>query len=173
MFASIGTISGLFGVNGVLRVTPESNHPERLKALPGMQIFVERNGSRTPYQVVSVQPASSGWLLRLEGIEGRDQAEKLLQGQIVIPKNQLLPLPPGEFYLFEIIGLRAETEAGELLGTISQILQPGANDVYVVQSDSGEELLIPAIKQVVLAIEPALGRVVVRLLPGLREGEEE
>ncbi|HBK86959.1 MAG TPA: 16S rRNA processing protein RimM, partial [Firmicutes bacterium] len=82
-----------------------------------------------------------------------------------MPKNQVLPLPAGEFYIFQIVGLQAETESGEVLGLVEEVLQPGANDVYVVRDSTGREFLIPAIKQVVLKVDLEKQRIIIRPLP--------
>ncbi len=83
-----------------------------------------------------------------------------------IPISRLRPLPDGEYYQFQLLGLEVWTIAGELLGTISDILPTGSNDVYVVRSDTGE-MLIPAIEDVVKAVELDKGRLVIELMPGL------
>lgn len=167
MFVTVGTINGTFGVRGELRVAPESDHPHRLQTLAQMQVFVHKNGVREPYRVLSVEQQRALWHIRLEGVQTREQAQALIGGELQIPKTKVLPLPEGQYYIFQIIGLQVETEAGEVLGRVAEVLQPGANDVYVVHGKDGQELLIPAIKQVVLNIDLANGRLVIRPLPGL------
>mgnify|MGYP000940636176 CR=1 FL=1 len=160
-------------MRGELRVAPESDHPDRLQSLAQMQVFVYRQGIREPYRVQKIEQQRALWHLTLEGVQTREQAQALVGGELQIPKSKVLPLPAGEFYIFQIIGLQVETEAGEVLGQVAEVLQPGANDVYVVRDLAGRELLVPAIKQVVLDIDLAKQRMVIRPLPGLFDAAGE
>jgi 16S rRNA processing protein RimM len=105
--------------------------------------------------------------LRLDGIDDRTAAEALRGQELVVPRTEAVPLPEGQFYWDQVLGLRVEDTAGQLLGTVADILETGANDVYVVRGGPRGEVLIPAIKDVVRAIDPAAGRMVVDPLPGL------
>jgi 16S rRNA processing protein RimM len=107
-------------------------------------------------------------LLRLEDIADRTVAEKFRGKDILIKAEDAVSLPKGEFYWHQVIGLRvvdATTETA--LGHVKDILETGANDVYVVRGEDGKEILIPAIKDVVKDIDPSLGRILVEPLPGL------
>ena len=83
-----------------------------------------------------------------------------------MPEGEAWKLPRGRFYWHQIVGLRVVTTEGEEIGTVSEILETGANDVYVVKGSGGERL-IPAIKQVVTEIAPERGEMVVSLIPGM------
>lgn len=172
MFITVGSIGGTIGVHGELKVVPQSDHPGRLRKLPGMMVFVMKDGVREAYQVKSADEHQSFWKLRLEGVGSKEQAQALTGGELQISERELLPLPEGSFYLFELIGMSAYTDTGELLGEVTEVLQPGANDVYVVRRPDGNEVLIPAIKQVVLKIDREQHRMLIRPLPGLL-GEDE
>lgn len=167
MFVTVGIINGTFGVRGELRVSPESDYPDRLQTLAQMQVFVYQHGLREPYRVLGIEQERALWLLKLEGVQTREQAQALIGGELQIPENKILPLPTGQYYIFQIVGLQVETESGEALGRVAEVLQPGANDVYVVRDDDGRELLVPAIKQVVIDIDLDNRRLVIRPLPGL------
>ncbi|MGE3270597.1 MAG: ribosome maturation factor RimM [Chloroflexota bacterium] len=105
-------------------------------------------------------------ILTLEGVTDRDAAEALRGWLVQVPESESWKLPRGRFYWHEIIGLRVVTTEGEQIGTVTDILETGANDVYVVKADGGERL-IPAIKQVVTEIAPERGEMIVALIPGL------
>ena len=96
----------------------------------------------------------------------RDAADKLRGWLVQIPEREAWKLPRGRFYWHQILGLRVVTSEGEEIGTVAEILETGANDVYVVKGN-GPERLIPAIKQVVQEIAPERGEIVVTLLPGM------
>jgi len=105
-------------------------------------------------------------ILRLGGVADRNAAEALRGMLVEVPESEAWRLPLGRYYWHQIVGLRVVTTEGEEIGTVAEILETGANDVYVVKSD-GRERLIPAIKQVVKRISPVRGEMVVELMPGL------
>jgi 16S rRNA processing protein RimM len=105
-------------------------------------------------------------ILSLEDVSDRDAAEAIRGWLVQVPESEAWKLPRGRFYWHQIVGLRVVTTEGEEIGTVSEILETGANDVYVVKGDGGERL-IPAIKQVVKKITPERGEIVVALMPGL------
>jgi 16S rRNA processing protein RimM len=106
-------------------------------------------------------------ILKLGGVTDRDTAESLRGLLVQVPEAEAWKLPRGRFYWHQILGLRVVTTEGEEIGTVAEILETGANDVYVVKSSSGGERLIPAITQVVKWINPARGEILIELLPGL------
>lgn len=105
-------------------------------------------------------------VLQLAGIEDRDAAAALRDWLVQVPENEAWKLPKGQYYWHQIIGLAVRTTDGRHLGTVADILETGANDVYVVARE-GDELLLPAIKDVVRSISPEDGEIVVELLPGM------
>jgi len=105
-------------------------------------------------------------ILKLTSIDDRDAAEALRGWLIQVPESEAWRLPRGRFYWRQIIGLRVVTTEGEEIGAVSEILETGANDVYVVKGPSGERL-IPAVKQIVQEIAPERGEIVVALIPGM------
>ena len=105
-------------------------------------------------------------ILSLDQIADRDGAEAFRGWLVQVPETEAWKLPRGRYYWHQIVGLRVVTIEGELIGTVSEILETGANDVYVVKGDGGERL-IPAIKQVVNEIAPERGEMVVTLIPGM------
>jgi 16S rRNA processing protein RimM len=107
-------------------------------------------------------------LLKLADIVDRDGAEPFRGADVEVPTREALALPEGQFYWHQVIGLEViDAATRESLGTIRDILETGANDVYVVKNESGREALIPAIKDVVKQIDPAQGRMLVEPLPGM------
>jgi 16S rRNA processing protein RimM len=105
-------------------------------------------------------------ILGLAGIEDREAADALRGWLVQVPEDEAWKLPKGQYYWHQIIGLDVVTKDGRRLGTVADILETGANDVYVVKREGGE-LLLPAIKDVVKKISPESGEMVVELLPGM------
>jgi 16S rRNA processing protein RimM len=136
--------------------------PGRLEPLAGVD--------PKPYAVVQARLAQHrGFpevILKLDDVSDRDTAEQFRGWLIQIPQSESWRLPRGRFYWHQIIGLRVVTSEGEVIGTVSEILETGANDVYVVKGRSGERL-IPAVRQIVLEIAPERGEMVVSLIPGM------
>ena len=103
---------------------------------------------------------------KLAGVDDREAALALRGAYLQVPIDEAVSLPEGRYYWHQIIGLSVETGEGRTLGTISDILETGSNDVYVVRRDGGE-LLVPALKTVIRRVDLSAGRMVVDLPPGL------
>jgi 16S rRNA processing protein RimM len=117
--------------------------------------------------VRSLRSHRGRYLLYLQGCDDREQAERLRNCELQVRLEDTAPLPPGVYYHWQILGLQVLTESGEPLGEVVEILETGANDVYLVRDAQGAETLLPAIGSVVLQVDEPAGRMVVRLLPGL------
>ena len=168
-FIEIARIVAPHGVRGDVRAEVITDFPERF-ATTGA-VYVGEPPRR--YALTATRLAGRVVLLHLEGVETREQAAALAGQPVLVPVSEAVSLPPGQFFWHQIVGLRVETTAGATLGRVTQVLRTGGNDVYAVETAEGE-LLLPAIRQVVKAIEPERGRMVVELLPGLepeRRGE--
>ena len=141
------------------------------EALPGKTVTILFEGADTPPDRLAVD--SMRWhrgrlLLRLAGLHDRAAADGLRGALIQIDASQAEPLAEGQYYHHQIVGLRAVTSDGELLGRVSAVLETGANDVYVVETPESGELLLPAIRSVVQRIDLQAGEMIVHLLEGLR-----
>jgi len=107
-------------------------------------------------------------LLKLADIANRDTAAALRGKEVLIRSEDAVKLPQGEFYWHEVIGLLVvDATNSEELGHVTDILETGANDVYVVKPAVGKEILVPAIKDVVKSIDPSEGRMLIQPLPGM------
>lgn len=120
------------------------------------------------HEVQSARIQGNVVLLRVSDIADRTMAETLRGKDVLIRQEDAVKLPKGEFYWHEVIGLTVIEAATEIeLGTVTDILETGANDVYVVRTPQGKELLVPAIKDVIQAIEPGVGRILITPLAGM------
>ena len=159
---AVGEIMGAYGARGELRVRPFSRFPQRFRALRRVYIGEEHR----PAAVLHVRPGKQGVIMRVEGVETRDAARQLLGTYLYVPELEAVPLPKGEYFVHQIVGLRVITEDGMDLGTVQDVLSTGSNDVYVVRGPRGE-VLLPAIREVIREIDLPSGTLRVRLLPGL------
>lgn len=150
------------GVRGEVKCQVLTDFPERLRT--GRRVFVGE-----PPRPVSIRAARllpSAIYLSLDAVGDRDAAESLRGALIRVPEVEAAPLPEGQFFWHQVLGLRVEDEQGSQLGKVADIIESGASHVYVVRGPGGETL-VPALKEFVTAIEPDQGRLVVRLLPGM------
>jgi 16S rRNA processing protein RimM len=153
------------GLRGELRCEIVTEFPERFASTRRVWL----GSPPGPYEVRRARAEGRIVLLALRGVETPEQADALRGLDVLIPREEAVPLPPGRFYWHQVIGLAVREEDGRELGPVVDILETGANHVYVVRAPTGE-LLLPAIPDVVLAIEPERGSMTVRLLPGLEPG---
>lgn len=125
----------------------------------------ERGTSRT---IEDVTVARGRLSVKVSGVDTRNDAERLRGGYIKVPKAEAPALPDGRYYVFDIIGLEVFTTDGRSLGRVANVLQTGANDVYVVKpAGGGKDVLIPAVKPVVKRIDLDSRRMVIEPLEGL------
>ena len=167
-FLAIGRIIKPHGVNGEVRVAPMTDRPERFGWLEAIYIG-ERNPRRVG--VVGFRRHGEFVLLKLDGYPTRTEAELLRNELLQVPEDEAIPLEEGEYFLHQLLGLEAVTESGRNLGRLTDVLETGANNVFVITGPQGE-LLVPDIPDVVREVDVAGGRVVIRPLPGLLADDE-
>ncbi|MFC2034601.1 ribosome maturation factor RimM [Chloroflexota bacterium] len=159
-FITIGIILAPWGNKGKLKVEIATDFPQRFA--PSSNVYINR-------QLTLIE--SSAWykgrrIIKLNGINSIEDAEKL-RGQLVeIHQSQLYPLPEGQYYHFQLIGLEVWTTQGELLGNITEILSAPSNDTYVVNRAEGD-ILIPAIEDVIKSIDLNKGGLIIEPIKGL------
>lgn len=146
---------------------PVTDFPDRFLNLDSVYL----SGETTAREVQRVRRHGRFFLLKLEGVKSQLEASRLRGTRLELPPDRLVPLPEGHYYLWQIVGLRARSTGGEDLGVVTEVLSRPANDVYVVKTQDGGELLVPAIREAVVSIDVNQGIMVVRLLPGMGKGE--
>ncbi len=163
-FLAVGRVVRPHGLRGELLVQGISD----LISSVTTSTTVYLGNDRVPTVVRGSRPHSKRFLLMLEGCEDRDTAE-LLRGEVIhIRYKEVEPLPKHVYYHWQILDMQVHTTDGEYLGKVIQIIETGANDVYLVQNEDGVDLLLPAIESVIMEVDLDKHRIVVDLLPGLR-----
>ncbi len=164
-WVTIGQIVALFGLRGDLKVVPQTDIPDRFSQLRAIYLGPEHRR----YRVLKASPYKADMiLLRLAGIANPNAAQALIGLTVTVPLAQIAPLPPDQYYIHDLIGLRVESTSGQALGVIADVLATGGNDVYVVrEAATRREVLVPAIKEVVKQVDITAGRLVIDPLPGL------
>lgn len=168
---SFAAVSGPQGLDGEVKVLSLSDHSRRFLELAGNTVIWRRRADMRVLTVTEVRGDGRYYYLRFAQIVDRASAQELARGELVIPESELIPLPEGHYYLHEIIGLRVHDRVKGDLGRITEVLQPGSNDVYVAEGPLGQ-VLIPALKSVVLRIDLSGGSMEVELPEGLLADDE-
>lgn len=158
----IGRVFKPWGVRGEVKVEILTEFPERFASLRTVYL----GDDAKPFSIENARLHGKAALLKFKGIDRPEDAEGLRDQIVQVAREEAVKLPKGKLYLYQLIGLRVVTVQGEALGEITDVLDTGANDVYVVH-DGQREILIPAIEEVVKEISLERNEVRVQLLEGL------
>jgi len=165
----IGRVIGPHGVRGLLRIESYAQSEDTL--LTAGRIYLRRShGEISEYEILSAAPRKGASLIRLEGLDSRDQVEPYCGAEIFISKAAV-SRGEDEYFWHELIGLRVYLETGRSLGTLEEIVPTAANDIYVVR-EGKEEFLIPAIHDVVKTIDLEKGKMILSEVEGLLDLNE-
>jgi 16S rRNA processing protein RimM len=166
-FLLIGKITGAHGIKGTCKAFFYSESLPAVESDSHIRLKNNRGLQKT-YEIKWVKPHSKGFLLALKGINSREDAQDLIGSELYIKKENLSELEDDTHYWFDIIGLDVFTVEDKYLGRVESIIPTGSNDVYVVKHTAeGDEILIPALKSVVLKIDKKSNRMRVDLPEGL------
>ena len=165
VFFEAGLICHPHGVKGEMLI--QLNRQYLRSLLPGKQIFL--GSSHKPYTLLSCRDHNKGLLIQLEGIQNPEIAGQFRNFPIFISAHKRTELPAGEYYSDQLIGLKVIHKDGQELGRLVEIIETGANDVYVVIGNDKKEILLPAIPEVILNVDLATSLIKVHILPGLIE----
>jgi len=166
---NIGQITGTYGYAGMVKVVPLTNFPGRFKNLE--RIKINKQGQIFELYVESVKPYKKFYLFKFKGIESKETAREYQNAFLQIDESELYPLPDGYFYHFQLEGLAVYDIKRGFLGELKEVLETGANDVYIIESGRYGEILIPAIRNVIIDVDLEKKKMQVKLLPGLIKGE--
>jgi 16S rRNA processing protein RimM len=163
VFLVVGKLRHSHGLHGEILMEVITDFPERIRQ--GKTLLIGE--SHQPLKVTSRRIHGGNLLLGFDGIDTPEESGRLRNQWVYVPASDRPPLSEGEYYHHQLLGLQVTSEDGLELGKITNILETGANDVYVVRSESGNEVLLPAIQSVILTIDLDKGQMLVHLLPGL------
>lgn len=161
-YLTIGRVLKPWGFRGELKIEIMTDFPERFASLRTVYLGEDAN----PFPVESARLLGKAVRLKLKGIDTEQAAARLRSQFVQIPTEEAVPLPEGKYYLYQLIGLRVKTLRGQDLGEVVDILETGANDVYVVKNGE-REILIPAIEPVVKQVDLANGEMLIEPMEGL------
>ncbi len=158
----VGKVTKAHGLHGEVVVLVFSDNPDRFSV--GSSVFFE---SGREIRIRASRPNGGRLLVAFEGVADRNAAEALRGVTLVVPRSSLPDLPEGEYWPHQLEGCEVVTESGRTLGAIVDVIANPANDLWVAVDAAGNETLVPAIREVVVEVDVAARRVLVRDIPGL------
>ena len=165
-YLRVGVISTTHGIKGEVKVFPTTDDPNRFKELN--EIILDTGKELLLLEIEGVKFFKQMVILKFKGIDDINEVEKYRGKDLLISRENAVKLEEGEFFIYDLIDSVVVTEEGEDLGTLVEIMTTGANDVYVVKTPDGKELLIPSIKECILDVDVENKKILVHLLNGLR-----
>lgn len=148
----VGKIVRAHGIRGAVKVFAYGETLGVLGAGACLVLRYAASDSESTLTSIEVKPQGRHWLMRFEGLQDLDAVQALVGGELYLPENALPPLEDGEYYHYQLIGLRVFTTQGQLVGELKSILEAGSHDVYVVVRQGGETL-IPAVEEIVREVD--------------------
>ncbi|MBQ6091730.1 MAG: 16S rRNA processing protein RimM [Lachnospiraceae bacterium] len=161
----VGVITSPHGIHGEVKIFPTTDDPQRFKKLK--KVIVDTHKEKKEMEIGGIKFFKNLVIATLSGIEDRTQAEKYRSADILIEREDALPLGEDEYYICDILGFTVTNDDGTVLGTLEDVLTSCANDVYVVKRENGKEILIPSTKECVLSTDLNSKNIVVHLLKGM------
>ena len=162
----VGVITSTHGIRGEVKVFPTTDDPDRFKKLKECIIAGKRGNVNVTVQ--SVKFFKQYVIVKFKEFDNINDIEIYTKCDLLVTRDNAVKCEPGEYFICDLIGLRVITDEGEELGTIKDVLQTGANDVYVIAKENTPDLLVPAIHDCVLAVDIEAQTMTVHLLEGLR-----
>ncbi len=161
----IGYVLKPQGIKGEIKINPVSSDLERYRQLDNIYIAL-KNKTQT-YSVQKARITDRFVFLKLFGVESRDDAGKLRGAEVLIEEKDLIRPAENEYFVHDLIGCQVVADDGQIIGILRDVLQLSSNDVYVIVGESGEEILVPAIKDVIGKVDVTNKRISIHLLEGL------
>jgi 16S rRNA processing protein RimM len=168
VYLAVGFLRRPHGVHGDILMEVYTDFPERLQA--GTKVILGEK--HVPASIKHIRSHNDGLLIGFEGFETPELVGQLRNLTVYVPTADRPALPEGRYYHHQLLGIRVVDDAKKELGTLTDIIETGANDVYVVTDEDGLALLLPAIQDVVLGVDLSAKTMTVHLIPGLVDLEE-
>ncbi len=161
----VGAITSTHGIRGEVKVFPTTDDVNRFKKLK--EVVLDTGKEQLTLQIEGVKFFKQFVILKFKGIDNINDIEKYKGKSLFVTRENAVKLKKDEYFIADMIGSTVEDEEGKVLGTLLDVMQTGANDVYIVEDENGKELLFPAIKQCVLKVDIEEKKILVHVMPGL------
>lgn len=163
----VGVITSPHGVRGEVKVFPTTDDAKRFKKLK--HVILDTGKEQLPLEIEGVKFFKNMVILKFKGYDNINDIERYRQKDLLIEREQAVSLKKDEYFIPDLIGLQAVDEDGTPVGTVKDVLETGANDVYVIQLENEKELLLPAIKDCILDVDLEQGIMKIHILDGLMD----
>ncbi len=161
----VGIITSTHGVRGEVKVYPTTDDPRRFRRLK--EVVLDTGREKLNLEIEGVKFFKQFVILKFKGLDNINDIEKYRQKSLYVTRKNAVRLQRGEYFIADLIGLKVQDEDGKELGTVKDVIETGANDVYEVEMADGKSLLLPAIKQCILNVDVENGTMQVHVLEGL------
>lgn len=161
----VGVISSTHGIRGEVKVFPTTDDPDRFRKLK--QVILDTGREQKSLEIEGVKFFKQFVILKFKDIDNINDIEKYKGKSLYVTREHAVKLKKDEYFIADLIGMTVKEEDGAILGTVSDVLQTGANDVYVVALADGGEVLLPAIKDCILSVDMEKREMQVHVLDGL------
>lgn len=161
----VGIITSTHGVRGEVKVYPTTDDPRRFRRLK--EVVLDTGREKLNLEIEGVKFFKQFVILKFKGLDNINDIEKYRQKSLYVTRKNAVRLQRDEYFIADLIGLKVQDEDGKELGTVKDVIETGANDVYEVEMADGKSLLLPAIKQCILNVDVENGTMQVYVLEGL------
>ena len=161
----VGVISSTHGVRGEVKVFPTTDDVKRFKKLK--KVILDTGKEQLPLEIEGVKFFKQFVILKFRGIDNINDIEKYKGKRLLVDREHAVKLKKDEYFIADMIGMDVFTEDGELFGALKDVMETGANDVYIIEMSDGKEVLVPTIKQCILDVDIENRKMVIHLLEGL------
>ena len=161
----VGVISSTHGVRGEVKVFPTTDDVKLFKKLK--KVILDTGKEQLPLEIEGVKFFKQFVILKFRGIDNINDIEKYKGKRLLVDREHAVKLKKDEYFIADMIGMDVFTEDGELFGALKDVMETGANDVYIIEMSDGKEVLVPAIKQCILDVDIENRKMVIHLLEGL------
>lgn len=161
----VGVISSTHGIRGEVKVFPTTDDPDRFRKLK--QVILDTGREQKDLEIEGVKFFKQFVILKFKGIDNINDIEMYKQRELWIPREEGQDLEEDEYYIADLIGMEVVLEDGSSFGTLTDVMETGANDVYVVENGEGQEILLPAIRECILDVDVEKNVMTIHLMKGL------
>ncbi len=161
----VGVIASTHGVRGEVKVFPTTDDPKRYNKLK--RVYMDSKEGLIELHVSGVKYFKKFVIVKFKEYNNINEIEKYKGLDLLIKRKDAVPLEKGEYYIKDLLGLEVESEQGSILGEIIDVLQTGANDVYVVKDKNDKEILLPVIEECIKKVDLENKKVIVHIMEGL------
>ncbi len=163
----VGVISSTHGIRGEVKVFPTTDNVKRFKK--GITLILDKGKEERQLIVEGVKFFKQFVILKFEGIDNINDIEKYKSKSLYVTRENAIKLKKNEYFIADLIGVQVWEDNGDFLGELKDVIETGANDVYVIKQENGKDILLPAIKECILSVEIEEKKMTVHVMEGLRE----